>query len=359
MKFDLSCFNYSYEQPANLFRYQFLNQMNGDTLCVYESISLERVSLVEFINRLKEIIKFADPMCERVYVQGIGSRDYMIIGEINDSGRDHPRLLVQLTWNGDGDILDAEKSVFGLSITGYPDGVKAMLRKLRAEFPHRLAGVRWWYLVEGKLQCHDIVLSKPSPIKPEYYPFIDEDPHAYMRRFLEHPASLLFLTGPPGTGKTTLLRNFLYENRLQAVVTFEDALYNSDHMFVDFIKSTTHRVMIIEDADLMLGSREGTGNKMMSRFLNTSDGIVELKDKKMIFTTNMNSFKDIDEAIIRPGRSFDAVLFRELTPNEADAAAYAAQIPNWKTPDRDIYLSEVFHPRKQQKLGKRNIGFIQ
>jgi ATP-dependent 26S proteasome regulatory subunit len=48
---------------------------------------------------------------------------------------------------------------------------------------------------------------------------------------------------------------------------------------------------------------------MMHRFLNVGDGLVTTKGKKLIFSTNLPSIRDVDSALVRPGRCFDILNF--------------------------------------------------
>ncbi len=349
MKTDLSPYMI-YSSVGEVTRQTFLGELSGDGLCIEEELTLD-ISFTNFLSKLKIIAINADPGSEIAYLRGNNHEHYQMVTYSGSA----IRLLVQVRWHSDGDINTPEKAVFGVTITGNPKCAQNFLSILRETFPERLSRIRWWFMSGTDLTYHDVVLRKPSLIKPEYYPFM-QDPTEYMRGYLNHRASLLFLSGPAGTGKTTLLRNFLYQNQLRAVVTYEDVLFNSDRMFVDFVTSSNHDVMIIEDADIMLGSREHSGNKMIARFLNASDGIIQLEDKKIIFTTNLGNFNDVDEALVRPGRSYGAVMFRALTPCEAMIAANAAGVQNWKTPDHDITLAEVFNP-PNTSFGKRTLGF--
>jgi ATP-dependent 26S proteasome regulatory subunit len=65
---------------------------------------------------------------------------------------------------------------------------------------------------------------------------------------------------------------------------------------------------------------------MMHRFLNVGDGLVTTKGKKMIFSTNLPSIRDIDSALVRPGRCFDIVTFAPLEVSEAQALADALEV---------------------------------
>src|SRR3712207_7327386 len=55
---------------------------------------------------------------------------------------------------------------------------------------------------------------------------------------------------------------------------------------------------VLEDADNFLRPRK-EGNSMMHRFLNVGDGLVTMSHKKMIFSTNLPSVKEVDPALDR------------------------------------------------------------
>jgi hypothetical protein len=114
--------------------------------------------------------------------------------------------------------------------------------------------------------------------------------------------------------------------------------------------------MVIEDADNLIGSREN-GNKLIPRFLNTAEGLVKIDGKKMIFTTNLESVRNIDSALVRPGRCFDVMKTRLLTHKEMLAVVEAAGIestPPWK---EEYSLSEIFSPAEAPQRVERRVGF--
>ncbi len=115
--------------------------------------------------------------------------------------------------------------------------------------------------------------------------------------------------------------------------------------------------MIIEDADNILSSRERDGNHLMSRFLNVSDGLIKLPNRKLIFTTNIVNPENIDPAILRPGRCFALIQTSELTLVEAQAAARVGGLPI-PTEQRRYSLAEIFNPHTKGAQVKRfGIGF--
>jgi hypothetical protein len=90
----------------------------------------------------------------------------------------------------------------------------------------------------------------------------------------------------------------------------------------------------------------------MARFLNVSDGLVRMTGKKIIFTTNQNDFRSVDPALVRPGRSFDALRARPLTYEEACLAAADAGLAP-PVEQENMTLASLFNPnvRQIEKLG--------
>lgn len=165
----------------------------------------------------------------------------------------------------------------------------------------------------------------------EMYPFLNgETLEEFYGRYMDSNASIMILIGPPGTGKTSFIRGYLQSTGSSATVTYDQKILANDSLFSEFIGGSSE-VLVIEDADLFLSSRKG-GNEMMHKFLNVGDGLVTVKGKKIIFSTNLPSIDDIDEALLRPGRCFDILHFDEL---DTDAAMrLSAKIGNDYLPDQ-------------------------
>ena len=142
------------------------------------------------------------------------------------------------------------------------------------------------------------------------------------------------------------------------MVTYDEKILDKDYIFARFIEADSG-VMVIEDADNFLKSRKD-GNHMMHRFLNVGDGLITMKGKKLIFSTNLPSIKDIDPALTRPGRCFDILHFDNYTKGQAEKLATRLNIEFKPTPDTDTYsLAEIFfQQRNTHKPRESKIGFI-
>ena len=274
----------------------------------------------------------------------LDKRGFHVMGEI--SGGD---ALIR----GNIDNVDETFSL-ALSIAGSQQVVSTLAAELnRALWGESLPSIWWWF--NGTHGCENKVLHLTAgcdAIRPEFYPSIG-DAEAYINEFIDSKEAVLLLAGPPGTGKTSLLRNVIYKRKLCVHVIYDEKLMQQDEVFQEFLFGEGD-IMVIEDADTILSSRERDGNKLMSRFLNISDGLTKLPNKKLVFSTNITDFGNIDSALVRPGRCFGIMHTRGLTFEEAIIAAEAAGLPV-PTKRKDYTLAELFANGKTQAI--RKIGF--
>lgn len=102
------------------------------------------------------------------------------------------------------------------------------------------------------------------------------------------------------------------------------------------------------------------GNTMMHRFLNVGDGLVTTKGKKMIFSTNLPSIRDIDSALVRPGRCFDILSFDQLSQEEAEILAEKLNVKLDGEKDK-WSIAEIFNKQTYDfvsSTSNRKVGFI-
>jgi len=210
----------------------------------------------------------------------------------------------------------------------------------------------------------------------EAYPYVKDSVDKYIQGFLDSDETILIMIGPAGTGKTKLIKYIMkymadllgkeldlkkstsvksgddveypedVSNKKTFIVSYSASqeTYQDDEFFIDFVKGDSS-LLILEDIDYNLRTRTD-GNTFMHKLLNTSDGIVELKKKKIIITTNLETEQKTDSALLRPGRTFDVLKTRYLNLQQATELAQKLGTKfDIKKPSGKYSLAEIYKNR--------------
>lgn len=243
-----------------------------------------------------------------------------------------------------------------IRIYGDPDYIENERNILTNKFLVAPCYIEWVYSNDGS-SVNIPLLNEKLPIT-EMYPFLkDETIEEYYDRYLDSSASILLLIGPPGTGKTTFIRGLLHHSSQNAMVTYDESILQKDYVFARFLEDEVN-VMVIEDADNFLKPRSD-GNSMMHRFLNVGDGLITIRGKKLIFSTNLPSVKNIDTALTRPGRCFDIITFDTYTDVQATQLAKKMKMDFKPEKGKKYSLAEIFHKQRNAKTPQPpKMGFV-
>lgn len=233
-------------------------------------------------------------------------------------GRDNEIAYVQ--YKAEVNESDLKEIIFGFY--GIDDALvnrayDLVCSKITTEaFDRKRSVVRWRYSVGHSTESMLVSLEKKWEMYPEAYPWIKMPLNDYYSKYTKSNCSILVCYGPPGTGKTSFIRDYLCEQRMNAIVSYDASVLAADEMFTFFLGSPAYHALVIEDADDVLTSDRENNNKLIAKLLNSSDGLLKMPKKKIILSTNLENVSHIDEAILRPGRCFDFINFRKLTPTE-------------------------------------------
>lgn len=173
-------------------------------------------------------------------------------------------------------------------------------------------------------------------------------------------SGLVLFHGMPGTGKSTYLKH-LSTMTDREIIFIPSNLVGalSDPSFVSFLLYRTGCVLIIEDAEKALESRDHNHNSaIVSTILNLTDGILGSALKVKIFATFNCDIDKIDKALTRKGRLVCEYEFKELHKDKADKLLESRGL---EKQGKNLTIAEIFSQEEnvfsKKEQTQRVIGF--
>jgi hypothetical protein len=206
---------------------------------------------------------------------------------------------------------------------GTAEGIRYLsdlIGSVAQEAPKDLSGrahIKQQHYLEGRMQSKDSYIhAKDLEVMDFLNPGLDVK--TMTRQYLTSPENLLIFVGPPGTGKTSLIKAIIsigVEMGLDKVIYTKDtSLLGSQAFWSQQFNGCD--LVILDDVDGLLTPRNMEGeNTFTTNILSVTNGVFPSKTK-FIISTNLHDGK-IDSALARPGRCFDILNLKTLTEDQA------------------------------------------
>jgi hypothetical protein len=240
-------------------------------------------------------------------------------------------------------------------------------RKLEPEKP----GFRLVSLNGNQPSTQLIPVQQPAPVNEHdlalhYGADFTDWERAWLERLRQRRSGVTVLYGPPCCGKTSFLRGLMsrflgtFEFYYIPVSAF-DVLASPG--FVTFWISqkedgqSQHRIAILEDAEELLLPRDEGSRVKVSNLLNIADGFLGEHLRLHVVATTNAPVRELDPALLRPGRLMGTREFRRLNRDEASRLAEAKGL---KLAEQDDYsLAELYCGAVSGSAlnGERQVGF--
>jgi hypothetical protein len=136
----------------------------------------------------------------------------------------------------------------------------------------------------------------------------------------KNKTNLVILSGCPGSGKTTFIRYLASRLKKNIIFISPDMVsYITDPSFIPFLIKNNDSILIIEDAEPALETRETGRTGAVSNILNLTDGLLsDCLNISIVATFNTESSK-IDSALLRKGRLLKNYKFDKLSAEKSTA----------------------------------------
>jgi hypothetical protein len=172
---------------------------------------------------------------------------------------------------------------------------------------------------------------------------------------------LILFHGIPGTGKSTYIRYLIHCQSKRVIFMPTGIARNLESPeLISLLIENPNSVLVIEDAEDLLTSRETNLNSGISMLLNLTDGLLGESLGIQVICTFNTKIENIDKALLRKGRLMAMYDFKPLAAQKANDLLRELNAHKPYT-DQPMTLAEIFNIQEEDfdfsKARKQKIGF--
>ena len=188
--------------------------------------------------------------------------------------------------------------------------------------PKKTTDISLIYSQNGELDTKELHIKKPIinfdfHYNENFYPI-----HIEIVKQLNKKDSygLYLFHGEPGTGKSTYIKYLIYQLKKKVIFISPKMAGELDNInMTPFLLNNRNSVLVIEDAEELIASREDVRNSNLSILLNLTDGLLGESLGIQIIATFNTDIANIDKALLRKGRLTTIYEFTKLSIERTNA----------------------------------------
>ncbi len=262
-------------------------------------------------------------------------------------------ILIKVEHFGDCAILFTEES---------EEKAEVILYKLK-NFIRPLSSSLTTLIQDGNgLKLVDITNKKPKmSLSSNYNDDLTELHNNIISDLKKRSNSGLFLFhGTPGTGKSTYIR-YLMQHINKKVIFLSPKIAGTldSPALVNILINEPNSVLVIEDAEDLLTSREKGNSTSISMLLNLTDGLLGESLGIQVICTFNSPLINIDKALLRKGRLKALYEFKPLSVLKSLALLKKLGVED-KTAYEPMTLADIYNIKEQHfefEKSRKKIGF--
>lgn len=222
-------------------------------------------------------------------------------------------------------LLNVERnSIYILFTTEQETAVNILFEEFKSfiKIPKKTTDISLIIAQNGGLETKEVHIKKP---KIDFNIHYNEDfvpLHKTMVKQLNKKDTngLYLFHGQPGTGKSTYIKYLIHQLKKKVIFISPKMAGQLDNLsMTPFLLENRNSILVIEDAEELITSREEVRNSNLSMLLNLTDGLLGESLGIQIIATFNTDVKNIDKALLRKGRLSVIYEFKLLALDRTNA----------------------------------------